>query len=103
MTCYAERSAWPVKRDLIEMARVTRIYPRITGTPGDTVRFWIGVRTTQLASIQWYGPYNFTLGTDYKIDTRISGRLMDFRIEYSGTNTFRFSGMEYEFEKDGLR
>ncbi len=103
MRAYAERSAWPVKRNMIEMARVKRVWPRITGTPGEVVQFSFGVRATQVSTIQWYGPYNFTLGTDHKIDVRITGRLIDFRVEYSGTQSFRLSGMEFEWDKDGLR
>jgi hypothetical protein len=43
------------------------------------------------------------VGTDYKIDMRISSRIFDMRVEYAGTNTFRFHGVEFEFEQDGYR
>lgn len=103
MTVYAERNALPIKRDLIEMARVHRMYPKLTGTPGDSINFYFGVRTSQVASVQWYGPYPFTIGTDYKIDVRLTGRLIDFRLEYTGSHTFRFHGMDIDFDRAGMR
>lgn len=103
MSVYAERSAMPIKRNLIEMARVNRIYPRCVGSVGDTLRFRFGIRSNENGTVQWHGPYNFTIGTDYKIDVRLSGRLIDFRVEYSGTNTFRVHGFDFDFEKDGYR
>ena len=103
MAVYAERTGMSITKDLTFIRRIKRIFPRVIGTSGDTLRFWIGARRNQGDSTQWSGPYVFTIGTDYKIDLRISARLLDFRVEYSGSNTFRLHGLSFEWEQDGLR
>ena len=103
MTAYAERTALAIQKDLGQILRIKRIFPRVLGSPGDILKFYIGTRITQNATTAWTGPYNFTIGVDYKIDLRVSARLIDIRFEYSGSNTFRFHGVSFEFEPNGLR
>jgi hypothetical protein len=103
MTAYAERTAMPIKRDLIAMNRVRRLYPKVLGVTGDVLRFYIGIRTAQGSAVQWSGPYNFTIGVDYKIDLRMTGRLIDFRVETTAMNSWRLHGIDVEYEPDGLR
>jgi hypothetical protein len=103
MSVYAQRSGFPIKRNLIEMQRIRRLYPKVLGNVGDVLRFYFGFRTTQNASVEWSGPYNFTIGVDYKIDLRRTGRLIDFRVEYSGSNSFRLMALDIEHESNGLR
>jgi hypothetical protein len=103
MTCYAERSSIAITKDLSMMKRVKRLFPKVIGTPGDVLRFYIGTRTKQNASTEWRGPYTYTIGTDYKIDLRVTSRVLDLRVEYGGTNTFRLYGFDVEFENDGTR
>jgi hypothetical protein len=103
MTVYAERTGIAIKKDLGQILRVNRIFPRVLGTPGDVLKFYIGARTTQNATTSWTGPYSFTIGTDYKIDLRVSARLLDMRIEYSGSNSFRLHGLSFDFENAGYR
>jgi hypothetical protein len=101
MNTYAERTG--ITKDLTGIRRITRIYPRVLGSSGDTLRFYVGVRAAQNDTVQWSGPYPFTIGTDYKIDLRVTGRLLDFRVEYNGTNTFRLHGIGLDHHQDGLR
>jgi hypothetical protein len=103
MTCYAQRSGISIVKDLTQLKRIKRLFPRVIGTPGDVLRFYIGSRASQNSATTWTGPYNFTIGSDYKIDTRTSARLLDLKVEYSGTNTFRFHGVSVEYEDDGTR
>ena len=103
MTVYAERTGLAIKRDLVYMNRVKRIYPRVLGTAGDVLNFYVGVRATQNATVQWTGPYPFVIGTDYKIDLRVTGRLLDFRVESMATSGWRLHGLGIEFDEDGLR
>ena len=103
MTCYAERSGMSITKDLGRLKRIKRIIPYVLGTAGDVLNFYLGSRTLQNSSPTWSGPYPFTIGTDYKIDTRITARVIDMRIEYSGSNTFRLHGMQVEHEPDGRR
>lgn len=101
MSVYAERTG--ITKDLQGIRRIKRIFPKVLGSAGDVLRFYVGVRNAQNATVSWRGPYPFTIGTDYKIDLRASGRLLDFRVEYSGSNTFRLHGIGIEHEPDGLR
>jgi hypothetical protein len=103
MTVYAERSGIGITKDLGRIKRIRRLMPRVLGTAGDVLRFYIGARSAQNAATSWTGPYTFTIGTDYKIDVRVSARLLDLRVEYSSSNTFRFHGLSIEFENDGFR
>jgi hypothetical protein len=103
MSVYAERTGMTITKDLTSIKRVKRIFPKVIGTAGDTLRFYIGSRMTVGASTSWSGPYTFTIGSDYKIDFRVAARILDLRIEYSGTNTFRLFGMDVEHEFDGYR
>jgi hypothetical protein len=103
MTCYAERTAFPFVKDLMFIRRIKRIFPLVMGTPGDTLEFYIGSRATQDSDTSWQGPFTFTIGVDYKIDLRVSARLLDLRVQYAGENTFRLSGFKVEFENEGYR
>lgn len=101
MSVYAERTG--ITKDLQGMRRISRIYPKVLGSVGEVVRFYVGVRNAQNSAVSWRGPYSFTIGTDYKIDLRVTGRLLDLRVEYSGTSSFRFHGFDLEHEPDGMR
>jgi hypothetical protein len=103
MSVYAERTGMAINKDLGQLKRIKRIFPRVLGTPGDVIRFYIGARATQNATTAWQGPFLFTVGVDYKIDFRVTARLLDLRFEYSGSNTFRLHGMSFEFDNAGSR
>jgi hypothetical protein len=101
MSVYAERTG--ITKDLTGIRRITRILPRVLGSSGDVLRFYVGVRAAQNDTVQWHGPFPFTIGTDYKIDLRVTGRILDLRVEYSGSNTFRLHGFGIEHHADGRR
>jgi hypothetical protein len=103
MSVYAERTGMTIVKDLTALKRIKRIFPKVIGTAGDTLRFYIGTRSTIGSSTSWSGPYTFTIGSDYKIDLRVTARILDMRVEYSGTNTFRLFGMDVEHEFNGMR
>jgi hypothetical protein len=103
MACYAERTSIGITKDLQMLKRVRRIFPKVIGTAGDTLRFYIGTRDVQNTATSYQGPFTFTIGTDYKIDFRVTSRVIDLKVEYSGSNTFRLYGMDLEFENDGYK
>jgi hypothetical protein len=104
MTCYAERTGIGLSNiDLVRIKRIKRIMPRVLGTTGDTIRFYVGVRSAIDGTVSYLGPYLFTIGQDHKIDLRISGRIIDLKAEYLGTSTFRLFGWDIEYEPDGYR
>jgi hypothetical protein len=103
MQCYAERATLPFTKDFGLKKRIKRLFPKVVGTQGDVLSFYIGTREAQNDATAWHGPYNFTIGSDYKIDLRVTARMLDLRFEYSGSNTFRFHSLNIEFERDGYR
>ena len=104
MTCFAERQGLPVsKMDLHRIKRISAIYPKVLGAQGDTLRFFIGTRAAIDAPTLWNGPYTFSIGQQHRIDLRLSARILDVRVEYTGTGTFRLFGYDLEVQPDGLR
>lgn len=78
------------------------LYPRITG--GGTVNFYVGSQENADGTVAWKGPYPFIVGSDYKIDVRVTGRLLAYRIEASEKLTdFRLSGITWDVDRVGLR
>lgn len=104
MTSYATRTNMALSKDVTSVKRVLRIYPKIIGTQGDTFQIYVGVAKTPDGSVTFSGPYNFTIGTDYKIEARAtSGRWVTLKVQYQGTNTYQFAGFDVDFIHDGWR
>lgn len=108
---FVERKAIPFGRDedgqfrvdLDNMKFVKRIWPRITGTDGGTVHFYVGGRNQIGDAEKWEGPFTFVLGTDRKIDCRVSGRLIDIRVESMGNISWSLNSLGIEYERGGVR
>lgn len=103
MSCYAERTACGLTQDLGFVKRVIKIWPRLIAGAGDVIRFRLSMRESLGAAISYSEPYDFTVGVDTWLDVRLSGRVIDMRVEYAGTGTFRFHGVTLEFDPDGDR
>lgn len=104
MNCFATRSNAGLTRDLNSIKRIQRIFPKVIGgTAGDTIQVYVGSKSTPDGATTFSGPFNFTIGTDYKIDCRVSGRWITLKFAYAGTNTFRLGGFDVEFVQDGMR
>lgn len=104
MTCYAERRGMTLSSaDFMRRKRIKRLFPLVLGTAGETLNFYIGTRESVDGTVRWSGPYRFTIGTDHKIDVRLTGRFVDLKVEYTGSTTFRFFGCDVEFDPDGYR
>ena len=76
---------------------------RLLGTSGDTIDIKIGTREAIDGTVTWSAAQTFTIGQDYKVEFRASGRLFDIRFEYSGSNPLRLFSYEVEFEPEGYR
>ncbi len=104
MNCYATRSNMGLTRDLNSIKRIQRLFPKIIGgTAGDTIQIYVGTKSTPDGATTFSGPFNFTIGTDYKIDCRVSGRWITLKFAYAGSNSLRMGGFDVEFIQDGLR
>lgn len=103
MNCYATRSNIGLMRDLNSIKRIKRVMPKVVGTAGDTFSVSVGSKSAPDGATTFSGPFNLTVGTDYKIDCRVSGRWITLKFSYGGTNTIRFAGFDIEFDNDGYR
>lgn len=103
MNCYALRSNIGLTRDLNSIKRIKRLFPKVIGTAGDTFAVYVGSKSTPDGATTFSGPFNMTVGTDYKIDCRVSGRWISLKLAYAGTNTIRLAGFDIEFDADGWR
>lgn len=103
MNCYATRTNIGLTRDMNSFKRIQRVMPKVIGTAGDTLQVYVGSKTTPDGTTTFSGPFNFTIGTDYKIDCRVSGRWITLKFAYAGTNSVRVAGFDVEFLQDGFR
>lgn len=87
--------------DLLVQKRVMRIIPKIQGNPGIVVRIYVGTRQGLEDSVTWTQPVEFTVGTHYKADFRVTGRTIDVRFESDAIQPFRMHGFDVEWDPAG--
>lgn len=100
---YLMRSNLGLTRDVGSMKRIRRIFPKVFGTEGDVLQIRVGARPTIDGPLSLQGPFEFTIGTDYKLDVRLSGRFIFLWIQHSTANWWQMIGYDVEFDGDGLR
>lgn len=83
-----------------KIKHVSRLIPKMTGS--GSVTFGIGKQRYPGDSVTWKY-YTFTPGTDWKIDVRVSGKLISWRIESTTNITWTISSIDFEVEIDGQR
>lgn len=101
MTTHAMRTHMLLDGSADTIKRVNRVYLRFKGVTGETVRIRIGSSYQFESAISWQGPFLFTIGTDYKIDCRVTGRFIHLFLEKIGISTFRLAGLQFDFEVMG--
>jgi hypothetical protein len=89
--------------NLLQIKRIHRIYPKFIGLAGEIVRISVGARERFEDSFAYSAPVDFTIGTDLWAEFRLSGRLIDVRFEYDGSQALRIHGFDVEWEAAGLR
>lgn len=75
---------------------VHSVTPHLSGSAG-VAKFWVGTSMLQDSPVEWDGPYNFTIGTDYKIDCRKLGRYVGIRFEITSDKDWVLNGYTLEF------
>jgi hypothetical protein len=88
--------------DFLRYKRIRRVFPKLISTSGEQFDIYIGTRDTFEDDVVWSAPETYTVGTDAFVNFRESGRIIDLRIEYNGTQTFRLHGFDIEWDPDGL-
>jgi hypothetical protein len=85
-----------------EVAITTQaIYPHIRCTGPVEIQF--GAQGSLTAPIRWKPSVSFDPNTKRKVDIRVTGTLISWRIASIGTNRFTLSGMDIEYVTNGAR
>lgn len=100
---YAERSNMLLTKDVGRIKRVHRVRPKISGTAGQILNVYVGARSTPDSAVDYSGPFRFVIGTDYKIDCRVSGRYICLKVYHTDNGPFTLSGFDVDFDNDGDR
>ena len=83
---------------------INRIYPQVsTNNSNGNFGFSFGAADTAIAFPNYGSSTNFNALTDYKLDTRISGRYLSYRMTTDVPKDFAFSGMDVEVVVTGRR
>lgn len=97
--------------DLDEMGSAIRNYKIVTallpqssfeGTVG-TFTWQVGASDLPNQSITWYNTQTFNPGQDYKLDMKVSGRYLGYRIATTSPENFSISGFDVELKEISRR
>lgn len=81
--------------DDLKVKFVTSVTPHLSGN--GSAKIYIGANFLHDAPVEFFGPYSYTIGSDYKIDCRVSGRYVAIRFEFEGTDSWTLNGYTAEF------
>ena len=102
--CIAERSGF-VLPDIGQRVTIRGIIPEMEGT--GTVQIQIGAQWTQGGNpgdnIRWTQPQSFTPGVSRKLNVRITGQPVAFRIKSAVTNGWRLGALSFNLVQAGQR
>jgi hypothetical protein len=83
---------------------INRILPQIsTSSPDGVFEFTFGAADTPIATPNYANSSNFDARSSYKLDTRISGRYLSYKMTTAIPKDFAFSAMDVEVVVTGRR
>ena len=87
-----------LQRATERVLQIKRIVPQIKGT--GTVRIDVGSSTSPQGPVAWKTSKQYNIETDYKIDTRVSGRYLALRMESGDAGgSWQVSGFDLDIEE----
>ena len=87
-----------LQRPVERVIQIKRIVPQIKGT--GTVTFTVGSSNSPQGPVAWKTTKVFNVETDYKIDTRVSGRYLAIRVESSSVAGYwQLGGFDLDVEE----
>lgn len=98
--CIAERSGF-VLPDIGQRVTVRGIIPEMEGS--GTVQIQIGAQWHPGDNIRWTDPQSFTPGVSRKLNVRITGQPVAFRIKSAVTAGWRLGALSFNLVQAGLR
>jgi hypothetical protein len=97
-----EKSMMPLG-DTSREKRITRIFPRVLGPAGTLLKWRVGISSDPAQSPAWGPEVPFVIGTDYKVDCRLTGRYISVRVESVTERLWRIAGFDIEAQDAGGR
>lgn len=76
---------------------VSSITPHFSGSGKGSV--YVGSSMLHDAPTEWFGPYPYEVGKDYKIDCRVTGRYIGVRFELESLGAWSMNGYTIEMTK----
>jgi hypothetical protein len=80
---------------------VRGVWPRIEGSVGASVTVEVGSQFDLSAPVVWASPRTFVIGSTEKIDVRVSGRLLAFRVSSLSDVVWRLHGFDVDVVRGG--
>ena len=91
------------KVDLNSIKQVTRVIPKFDAAAGTVITVYVGYQMETGDSVTWDSGTSYTVGTDYKVDTRVSGRLIAVKFETTGNVAWKLTGFDLDINVVGQR
>jgi hypothetical protein len=82
---------------------LVRVLPQLLVPSGTPVSMTMGASEIPSQSPLWAAPVSYSPATDYKVDTRVSGRYISILLDSPNPVDFRFTGFDGEFRPGGAR
>lgn len=77
------------------MKFVSSVTPHITGE--GAVQLYVGSQYIQDGPVTWKGPYQYNIGTQYKVDCRVTGRYIAIKFVTESVSNWSLNGYTLEF------
>lgn len=101
VSAYVERLSLPTNDNILH-GFITRVIPRVTGTPGDTLYISVGGQSAFDQPISWSQPQPFIIGTDVSVNVLVDGRLISIKFEATTNNQWKIHSYKLETVNQGL-
>ena len=89
--------------DLQRIKLVTGIYPHINAVTGTVIDVYIEALMAEDDTVNWQGPYTYTVGTDDKVNVYVTGRFIGVRFEEQEAVEWSLESYTLELMPLGLR
>ena len=92
-----DRAGRPIV-DQTKVKFVRAVFPKISAPNGFTLSISLGASDTPDGTVDWEGPYDFTVGTDLKVDFMVSGKYLAIRFEETSDQPWELAGYTLDMD-----
>lgn len=79
----------------------SRIWPKVTGQPGDRLSVRVGGKDAEDGATEWAGAQEFTIGAGQSVDAFIEGRYLSIEVASIDAGEWVFGSVDIEFRHVG--